>query len=508
MIASPVLRMSIGLVGLLVCVLLLSDMFLGLYPDAGAARREHRDSMSGLMAAELLTVVPGSPDAVERKLTGFRKRVPGLVAISLRDRSGELIAASGMARVDGRADVHTVAIDSEAGSWGRAQFVFESPDAPAQAAPSPWLFALVLGLLVGAVYLFLRRAFLFLDPMSVVPARLRAAFDSMTEGIALLDAQHRVVLGNAALRQMAAVHEGKLHGRRLEDATPLVFGEPMAVLPWQAVADTGKPMRALRVAFGTGDSRRTGSMNCAPILDGHGKLRGCLVTVADMTAIEHANAELRSAMAEVERAHAHIETQNKELVRLAMNDGLTGLLNRRAFFQSAGDAISRHAGKPGTVAVLMLDVDHFKSFNDRFGHAIGDVVLQRVARCLADSVRFNDLVARYGGEEFCVLVQDLDPAGVLALAERIRKAVQLEAGAGAYDGADLTVTISIGVAMAPPVAGELSVMVRSADAALYAAKHGGRNRVAVWGVDVPGVAPQEVRSDRSSPAPRAVTADR
>jgi len=120
-----------------------------------------------------------------------------------------------------------------------------------------------------------------------------------------------------------------------------------------------------------------------------------------------------------------------------------------------------------------VDVDHFKSINDRFGHAAGDEALRRIADLLSGSLRQDDKFFRYGGEEFVVLCHRLDHSSALGLAERLRRAIE---------GADLsapgdTVTISVGVATAPDDGGDLDSLFATADARLYAAKDAGRNRV-------------------------------
>ena len=165
------------------------------------------------------------------------------------------------------------------------------------------------------------------------------------------------------------------------------------------------------------------------------------------------------------------------LVELAMTDGLTGLKNRRQFDTDLGRWMD---GDERPTAMLMIDVDRFKAFNDTHGHAAGDDVLRRVGDAIGASVRSNDVPYRYGGEEFCVLLPDAstDAAGVVA--ERVRRAI--ESIDAPYE---TNVTASVGVASGPSA--HLSTTALDADAALFRAKRDGRNRVAVGtgGADVP-----------------------
>lgn len=163
------------------------------------------------------------------------------------------------------------------------------------------------------------------------------------------------------------------------------------------------------------------------------------------------------------------------LEALARVDPLTGLGNRRDFEDRCRQGLVRARELGETLALLVVDVDHFKRVNDGHGHAAGDAVLQAIARAAQTTVRELDHVSRFGGEEFIVLAPDCDLAGGVALGERLRQAVLLLAVPEAQGGS-IRVTVSIGVAVAR--AGETAdgVLVR-ADRALYQAKHAGRNRV-------------------------------
>jgi diguanylate cyclase (GGDEF)-like protein len=164
----------------------------------------------------------------------------------------------------------------------------------------------------------------------------------------------------------------------------------------------------------------------------------------------------------------------RRLQHLSRHDALTGLMNRRALLGALDGEQSRmRRGAPGW-ALLLVDVDHFKRVNDLFGHSMGDAVLCRVAEVLRQSARDMDTVARMGGEEFCVLAPMTDLHGAALLAERLRQAV----AASSTRPEDVTVTISVGVALARPGSSESAESALSrADVALYRAKAGGRDRV-------------------------------
>lgn len=167
------------------------------------------------------------------------------------------------------------------------------------------------------------------------------------------------------------------------------------------------------------------------------------------------------------------ETAQAELRRAARTDPLTGTLNRLALEEEARRLFRQDRQ---TLAVLMLDADHFKAINDRYGHADGDRVLAALARCIGARLRPGDVLGRVGGEEFLVLLPRTGLAAALALAEDLRAraaALPLALGEGTQ-----AITVSIGVAMGDPADPGIDGLIRRADRALYEAKRAGRNRVA------------------------------
>lgn len=168
---------------------------------------------------------------------------------------------------------------------------------------------------------------------------------------------------------------------------------------------------------------------------------------------------------------AQLRVANRKLEKLASTDWLTDCLNRRAFTSRVGASLS---GTSGSVALLVIDADHFKTVNDRFGHERGDEVLQLIANAIGDSVRDGHLVGRIGGEEFGVFLEDADLDVAELVAERIRAAVN--ALFVTSEGTAQRLSVSIGGAVSADNAG-FSELFRIADRRLYEAKHAGRNRV-------------------------------
>lgn len=164
-----------------------------------------------------------------------------------------------------------------------------------------------------------------------------------------------------------------------------------------------------------------------------------------------------------------------KLKTLAETDALTGLPNRRAITETARHLLARIDQHPETVAVIMLDVDHFKQVNDGFGHEVGDLVLQRVAEILSPLLGRDDMLARYGGEEFVALLRSTDETSALAIAEQMRGALEQ---ATIVSDQTLRISGSFGVSVRSPATGAAwDDLIAEADRHLYRAKRAGRNRV-------------------------------
>jgi len=170
-----------------------------------------------------------------------------------------------------------------------------------------------------------------------------------------------------------------------------------------------------------------------------------------------------------------LERQQADLVRMATRDPLTNALNRNALVAEFEREKYRCSRNNGSFAVALFDIDHFKRFNDTYGHLVGDEVLRSLVASLKGVVRKNDLVGRYGGEEFVILMPDADPSSAGQVAERARS--RIEAEGFFINGVKVPMTVSAGIAVFPGHGAEWDDLLGAADAAMYQAKSGGRNRV-------------------------------
>jgi diguanylate cyclase (GGDEF)-like protein len=237
------------------------------------------------------------------------------------------------------------------------------------------------------------------------------------------------------------------HGKLQAGAQPgpqLNPSAPLSVETWCDMPRAGK--------------RRFLAVDASPIFDDDGRLKAVVETLRDLT---------------------DDKMTRLALEKLATRDGLTGLANRRCFDDTLAAEWARAQRQCQPISLLMVDVDNFKAYNDANGHLGGDECLKRIATAVASEMRANDLVARYGGEEFAVILPNQALKGAAIVAERIRSRVeQLHLPNGLAPLRQVTVSIGAATAIAGPD-NRASELVAIADAALYRAKHLGRNRISL-----------------------------
>lgn len=510
---SATSRISISITALMVSLLLLASL-LGLIPDTRATLRDARQKVGEALAVHLAVAASrGDRDAVAATLDAFVERNADVLSAALRRANGAAVHVAGdhdlqWVPVTGDESTLThvrVPIESGDKAWGALELSF----APPRSGWLGWLkesgygltiFLAIAGL--AASYLVLRRALRELDPRGTIPGRVKSAFDALTEGVLVLDERGQIVLANAAFTHRAGLPGADLIGKRAAELKwyDAKANERAATLPWDKTLAGGETAThtPLRLADAYNGGLRLLLVNATPITDERQHRRGALVTFSDVTRIEKTNNELALTVQRLRETEREIKRKNEALYYLATQDPLTTCLNRRAFFEAAEEVWSRVRDGNATASCLMADIDHFKLINDRFGHDVGDKVLQWAAGVLRAAARPDDLICRYGGEEFCLIVVN---TGLVEAGERahlIRETIERDSIVRFGD--DLKVTISIGVASAGDRARGLPELLNQADRALYASKDRGRNRVTHWSADL-GVLGAGVAHARSAAAP-------
>lgn len=299
--------------------------------------------------------------------------------------------------------------------------------------------------------------------------RYRLLADHSSDAILCVRLDGRPLYVSPAFATLTGWHVGST----ARDWTCFVHPEDRGLLydvSRQLVAGSGQAVATYRYVCRNG-SHLWAEARCVLVPATDGQRSQFVASIRDIT---------ERRLAEERLADAH-----RELAAQATTDGLTGVANRRRLDEALEHELRRAARDLAPVSLLMIDVDCFKAYNDRYGHPQGDSCLRAVAAAIAHAVRRpGDLVARYGGEEFAVVLADTEASGAAEVAERIRAAVQALALEHAGNVSAACVTASIGAATTCPLtngAGTMgAVLVARADAALYGAKRAGRNRVETW----------------------------
>jgi diguanylate cyclase (GGDEF)-like protein len=304
----------------------------------------------------------------------------------------------------------------------------------------------------------------------IVRDQADAILETMDEGIVVLDDQNMVMVMNHSAAKILEV-ESSWIGRDIlkcrhvyESLPEHLWRDGTDDREWQANLVAGD-----RVVVASGRPIES-SVAPARLL----VLRDITVQAQMELEIIARHRELQSAHEELELRNEALKQVNARLEELSVTDDLTGLPNTRKMREALDEAIERQRRKREGVAFLMLDIDHFKEYNDTFGHLAGDRALQGVSVVLQQCVRILDTPARYGGEEFAVIVPDCNKQDASRVAERIRQAVER------HEFEHGRITISIGIAGIPEDAEDAETLIRCADEALYSAKRQGRNRVVLW----------------------------
>ena len=310
----------------------------------------------------------------------------------------------------------------------------------------------------------------------------RKILEILPVGVWVADTSGRLMLGNAAGQkiwngglQLTLDHFDQFSG------TWLSSGKPVAPDEWPAARAIARGETVIEQAIEIeclDGSRKIVLNSAVPLHEPADSISGVVIVDQDISARHQADEELRKAKHAADELNLELQQALRREQLAARTDDLTRLHNRRYFFGTGQRLfeISARYGKP--MSAIMLDIDHFKMVNDRFGHDAGDKVLQHVARIASAHVRAVDLLARYGGEEFIVLLPETGTAMAIELAERIRKAI----AAQLFDAERrrIAVTISAGIAGIEGSSDTLERMIQRADRALYAAKEAGRNRCLVF----------------------------
>lgn len=493
---SPSISITLGLVSLTMLIFFLLDIVVGVVPDADAQVREVREQVSTNLALQLGSLIQsGEYRLLEETLFGVHNRSDEILSLGIRQESGELLAQSGHhSKVwspppGGKSTVTYVQIPVylQNVKWGGIEISFRpaGPGSLLELMKQPSIALPLSILFFGSIlyYLYLRRVLNHLDPTQVIPKRVNAALDTLTEGVMIIDNRDNILLVNEGFKKLHPDAVKTVLGSKVSRLKwlnqPVV--KQLSMLPWKQVLKHKEPIHQTLLKIPQDQHHaRIVSLNAAPVRDSQGKVRGCLVTFSDVTEREQVTNKLRKTLRRLQDSNEIIENQNKELKYLASYDQLTGIFNRRAFFEHGEQQLKLCAQTSMPLVCIMCDIDHFKRINDNYGHPVGDSAIKVVTGQLSRNIRQNDVLGRYGGEEFCLVLPGISRNKGIEIAERIRVSVEENAGKGVRSVDGLCMTLSFGMTLLTSPRQTLTELIELADQALYLSKDSGRNCVSIF----------------------------
>lgn len=492
---QPYIRLSISLIGLTLSIVLIGHFF-GIVPDHSKTELEGRKKLAETLAVQFAFAASKNDFLqIEQTLNFLVNRNPQILSGAMRSVDGSYHAAAGdhhsiwpQLTEDFSSPTHIqVPIIQGDQRWGTVELSFQpllGKNLLEQIRNSFWGMLIFIAILGYLSYTFLlKRALKELDPSSVIPPRVKSAFDTLTEGILILDEQGRIVLSNRSFDDKTGYRFEQLIGKEISSLSwEKASAEQLKQnwqYPWVESLHNQNIQTRIRLCYKNNiDGEIIFMVNSAPILASDSQCKGALVTFDDVTEIEDNNIRLDTMLKKLEVSRSEIARQNLELKRLAEIDPLTGFYNRRALNLYFNELFNQARDSDGQLICIMLDIDHFKSVNDNYGHQTGDEVIKLVTAIAKENLRESDIVGRYGGEEFCLVLANIDCDKAFKIAERIRISIM---NAQEYHAFGIKqVTISLGLSSIKDDVSSTSEMIELADQALYFAKKNGRNRTVFW----------------------------
>lgn len=317
--------------------------------------------------------------------------------------------------------------------------------------------------------IFLVASVFGLSLFDLVPIARDTVMEHIPEMVFVVDAHDRVVDANLMAQKWLGKSVTEIAGH---DPVEVFRNWPQLLNRFfftefsrEEIEIPGTPMHTLEIVV-------------TPIYNRLNTLEGRVIVARDITDRKALENKLKEVNTSLQKQLNENELLRAKLQEQAIRDPLTGAFNRRYFSEALDQEAARSSRENSPFSILILDVDHFKQFNDTYGHKCGDIVLQALANFLNENTRHGDIICRYGGEEFVILMTDVASEAAYKRAELFRK--QFEEMAVEYDGKSLQCTFSAGIASYPAHAVSGETLLTNADHALYQSKSNGRNRVSIY----------------------------
>lgn len=468
--------------GLASTLLLWLALDLGFLPDSIRAQLDERQDYSQVIALNAAQVIEKQEIAMlEHLLSLVVEQNPEIQSLAIVDLAGNYVeethdhATQWAASTDPGVTQFTADIIPNRRLWGKVEVVYHP-------ASSSWVggavkYPVPLLLFFGSAstlmsWFLIEQMFKYLNPINVIPLRVRSALDNLVEGLVFVEPSGTIIYANMAFGQLIGEDDTMVLGSNIDSFqwSHPASGTSTEPLPWIKCQVEQSAVCGVVLELDLNNCPKKYRVNASPIFANDSrKLKGVLVSFDDVTSLQNKKVELGQIVTTLRKSRDEIARQNVKLQFLANYDHLTNCFNRRSFWAQYEELwrVTRH----DQLSIIMIDIDKFKLINDRYGHAAGDEVLERTGRLLREVVGESGFVFRYGGEEFAILIPDQDVERAAQLAWKIHEQFQWQ------KHVDLKITASLGLSNRQFGAMDLQHMLDQADQCLYAAKRKGRNTV-------------------------------
>jgi len=490
---KPTLWLSFGLVSLTMA-LALTAYILGLMPDGYKAEIESRAKVAESLAVQLAGSVNRNDSlALEETINSVVKRNNDINSVAIRGANGNLILYSGdhdkywVPSANGKSTPTHVSVPllGADGPQGAIEIAFAPPSSSKRIFGFPTSLLLFLSFLMGSGFIgyffILRRTLKQLDPGRVIPERVQKAFDTLSEGVIILDEKQRILLVNNSFANMYGEGDGPTLGTKINHLPwRMVDGSEQAGgYPWHTALRENREMREGTLSLRSANGKiHNFHVNATVIAGEKDKTIGAIVTLRDMTGENRSKEDLGKTIQELRDVQGEVKRQNRELTYLSNHDSLTGCLNRRAFFGRFQTEMEEAPDLGTPISVMMIGFDQYKYINDKFGPVTSDALIIGVANIIKAECGANTNIARHGGEKFTIALFGINEDIAADLADKIRNEISLSSRELLPAGQQATV--SIGLTQRTSGACTAHSLVNQAEQALKSAVTKGADQTVFW----------------------------
>ena len=491
--SKPTIWLSFGLVSLTLA-LALTGYVLGLMPDGHKVELDSRAKVAESLAVQLVGAVNRKDSVVlEETLNSVVKRNDDVYSSALRRSDGTIVISAGdhekhwIETEDGKSTPTHVSVPllGTDGEQGTIELAFAPASTEKRILGIPATLLMFLGFLMAfgfiGYFLMLRRALRQLDPGRVIPERVQKAFDTLNEGVIILDEKERILLVNRAFAKIYDDGDGPSIGTKINNLSwRMVDGRALAGgYPWHKAiregCETRQDILSLRNANG---EVHNFDVNATVISDDKEKIIGAIVTLNDMTQLKNNEVELEKTREKLRLSVENEEHHREELAYLSTHDPLSGCMTRRQFMQKLEVRLENQSDVSQNTILVMLDIDGFGRINHDYGYSTGDRIISGVAEIIKGCVGEESIVGRFSGDRFCVALHDDSETDLYMLSQRLLHELSEGARKLYAGGADLGACIGVCGASGGGVAAQ--TLTNQAEQALVCAKKKGPSQIAYW----------------------------